>query len=335
MLIGSFFATVILTGWVRNYALAKKIMDIPNERSSHSQPTPRGGGVAIVSATLLTVGLMWLDGMAGGIKIGAYAVGGFLVAAVGYMDDNLNVSALWRLIVHFAAALLVVGAVGKLPPFSIMGFVIGPSGLISILASVFIVWILNLYNFMDGIDGIAAVEAVTVAGAAALLLRHAGAIEFAMLAAVLATVSLGFVVWNWPPAKIFMGDVGSGFLGFCFGTLVVMTCSASVLSPWTWLILLGVFLVDSTVTLIRRMFRLEKFYEAHRSHAYQYASRVFGGHLPITMAVGLINLLWLFPIAFLVVSRRLDGLLGLIIAYTPLLALTLYFRAGARESQNP
>jgi len=143
----------------------------------------------------------------------------------------------------------------------------------------------------------------------------------------------GFLFWNFPPARIFMGDAGSGFLGI---TLGVMSLQAAWVAPqllWSWLILLGVFIVDATFTLLRRLLRGDKVYEAHRSHAYQYASRRFGRHLPVTLAVAALNLFWLLPIALWVGWSGLDGLVGLAIAYAPLIGLALKYKAGELESR--
>lgn len=309
-------------------------MDIPNERSSHSVPTPRGGGIAIVMVMSLLIGILLIWGFEYRSILVAYLAGGLIVAIVGFLDDRKHVAARVRLLVHFAAAAVILVAVGRLPSLSVLGSQLDLGIVNSLLAAVFIVWLLNLYNFMDGIDGIASAEAVTVAGGAAVLLWLGAATDFAKLAATLAAVNLGFLVWNWPPAKIFMGDVGSGFVGFCFGAMAMITCAKGALSIWVWLILLGAFLVDSTVTLLRRVVRRDLFYEAHRSHAYQYASRKVGSHLRVTVAVCTINLLWLLPMAFLVTAHRLNGLVGVLVAYLPLLALALHFNAGAKELQE-
>jgi len=149
--------------------------------------------------------------------------------------------------------------------------------------------------------------------------------------AVAAAVT-GFLFWNFPPAKIFMGDAGSGFLGIVLG---VMSLHAAWVAPqlfWSWVILLGVFVVDATVTLLRRLLRGDKVYEAHRSHAYQFASRRFGSHLPVTLAVAAIDLVWLLPIALWVGVGGLDGVLGVALAYVPLVMLAMKFRAGELEA---
>ena len=130
---------------------------------------------------------------------------------------------------------------------------------------------------------------------------------------------------------MFMGDAGSGFLGIVLGVMSIQAAWVSSPLLWAWLILLGVFIVDATFTLIRRLVRGEKVYQAHRSHAYQYASRRFGSHRPVMLGVAAVNLFWLLPIALCVVWLGLDGAFGLIIAYAPLVALAVRFHAGARE----
>jgi Fuc2NAc and GlcNAc transferase len=144
----------------------------------------------------------------------------------------------------------------------------------------------------------------------------------------------GFLCWNFPPARIFMGDAGSGFLGLMLGLLSIQAGWVSPGFFWAWLILLGVFVVDATLTLLRRLVRRQKPYEAHRSHAYQYAARKYGAHRPVTLAVGAINLLWLLPLSMLVGLGYVDGVIGLLIAYLPLLWLAFRFKAGADEAQE-
>ncbi|ERO64639.1 hypothetical protein P308_22955 [Pseudomonas piscis] len=148
---------------------------------------------------------------------------------------------------------------------------------------------------------------------------------------LLAMAVLGFLYWNFPPARIFMGDAGSGFLGLVLGVLSIQAAWTSSKFFWVWLILLGVFIVDATFTLMRRLLRGDKVYEAHRSHAYQFASRRYGRHLPVTLAVLAINVLWLFPIAICVGLLGLDGMIGAVLAYVPLFVLAVRFHAGELE----
>lgn len=320
-----------LTAGLRRYALARSMLDVPNDRSSHTVPTPRGGGVSIVVTFLSGLVAMWSAGLIdSGFFLGAVGAGG-LVAVIGFMDDHGHIAARWRLLGHFAAAAWVLWWTGGLAPVEVFGIAFDPGWVGNVFALFYLVWMLNLYNFMDGIDGLASVEAISVCGSACLLHWINGHEGFVWTPLLLAMSVLGFLVWNFPPAKIFMGDAGSGFLGIILGALGLQAASVSADMLWAWLILLGVFVVDATFTLLRRLLRGEKVYEAHRSHAYQYASRVYGRHLPVTVAVALINVLWLLPVAIAVVVAALDGAVGLIIAYVPLLVLAVKFHAGESE----
>ncbi|MBM3106671.1 glycosyltransferase family 4 protein [Pseudomonas sp. V1] len=324
-------AALGLTWLLRRYALARSIMDIPNARSSHSVPTPRGGGVAIVVAFL--VALIWMGG--GGIIepsiTWALLGAGASIAVLGFLDDHGHIAARWRLLGHFGASLWALLWLGGLPPLIVFGAELDLGWLGHLLALFYLVWLLNLYNFMDGIDGIASVEAITTCLGACLLYVLAGIPGLVPVSLVLAAAVAGFLFWNFPPARIFMGDAGSGFLGIALGVLSLQAAWASSNLFCAWLILLGVFIVDATVTLLRRLMRGDKVYEAHRSHGYQFASRQYGRHLPVTLAVLCINLIWLLPIAALVAMDLLDGGIGILVAWFPLVMLALRFHAGQLE----
>jgi Fuc2NAc and GlcNAc transferase len=151
---------------------------------------------------------------------------------------------------------------------------------------------------------------------------------------VLAAATLGFLVWNWPPAKIFMGDAGSGFLGLTLGGLSLQAAWAAPTLLWSWVILLGIFVVDATLTLVRRGIRGEPVYHAHRSHAYQHAAQRWDSHTPVTVAVAAINVFWLLPCAVLVARGSLDGAIGIVVAYAPLIAAAMWLRAGVPDACN-
>ncbi|MNJ32964.1 putative undecaprenyl-phosphate N-acetylglucosaminyl 1-phosphate transferase [compost metagenome] len=197
----------------------------------------------------------------------------------------------------------------------------------------YLVWLLNLYNFMDGIDGLASVEALCVCLGGALLYLLVGQPMYIWGPVTLACATLGFLFWNFPPARIFMGDAGSGFLGIALGILSLQAAWVNSSLLFAWLILLGVFIVDATVTLFRRLLRGDKVYEAHRSHAYQFASRQYGRHLPVTLAILVINAVWLMPLAVAVSVEALAGWFGLVVAYLPLVYLAFKFRAGQEEGR--
>ncbi|WP_191632400.1 MraY family glycosyltransferase [Pseudomonas fluorescens] len=324
-------ASLVMTWLLRRYAIASSLMDMPNVRSSHSVPTPRGGGVAIVLSFLIAIPLLAFWGALHWAGAWAILGSGLLVATVGFLDDHGHIAARWRLLAHFSAAAWALAWMGGMPPIQVAGEVFDLSWVGHILAGIYLVWMLNLYNFMDGIDGIASVEAVCACLGACLVYWLTGQQELMIAPLLLVMAVIGFLYWNFPPARIFMGDAGSGFLGLI---LAILSLQAAWIDPgflWVWLILLGVFIVDATFTLGRRLLRGDKVYEAHRSHAYQFASRVYGRHLPVTLTVVAINVFWLIPVAVCVAWWQMDGVLGLIVAYVPLIALAIKFHAGELE----
>lgn len=331
LILGALVATLLLTGGFRRYAIARSLIDIPNDRSSHEVPTPRGGGLALVIVVLAALALLLWSGAMAPSVFAALAGAGLVVAVVGFLDDHAHVAARWRLLGHFLAAGWGLYWLGGLPEIVLwqQPVDLGLAG--HLIAAVFLVWLLNLYNFMDGVNGIAGIELVTVALGGLVLAGVTGVWEAGLLLAVLIAGGLGFLVWNFPHARIFMGDACSGFLGLVLGLIAVWQ---GLLQPelfLAWVILLGTFLVDATLTLVRRILRGDAFYEAHRSHAYQFASRHYASHTPVSLATGLINLAWLTPMAVLAVLSSLPALVVLVVAWVPLVVLAAWFRAGAAE----
>jgi Fuc2NAc and GlcNAc transferase len=319
-----------MTGLVRQYAL-KHSMDVPNERSSHSVPTPRGGGVAIVLTFLLGAAAFYSTGRLSITFLAGCCAAGALIAAIGFLDDHSHIPARWRLLGHFGAAIWALAWLGGMPPIEVFGLTVSLGWAGHVFAVLYLVWLLNLYNFMDGIDGIASVEAISVCLGACLLYLLSGQSSLVIAPLLLAAVVVGFLIWNFPQAKIFMGDAGSGFLGIVLG---ILSLEGAVHGPkffWAWLILLGVFIVDATFTLLRRLIRGDRVYEAHRSHGYQYASRKFDSHRTVTLAVAVINLAWLVPLAVCVVMNWLPGVAGLALAYGPLVLVAIKHHAGESE----
>ncbi len=315
----------VLTLGLRRYALAKSLMDIPNERSSHSVPTPRGGGVAIVVAFLLALPVLTgLNLLSTEALYGVFG-SGLLVAIIGFADDHGHIAARWRLLGHFIAAAWALFWLKGLPPIELFGITVDLGWFGNILALVYLVWMLNLYNFMDGIDGLASAEAISVCLGMCLVYWFSGNLELIWAPLILAAAVAGFLWWNFPPARIFMGDAGSGFLGIVLALLTIQAVWVAPQLFWSWLILLGVFIVDATWTLVQRLLRGAKIYQAHRSHAYQCASRRYSSHKVVTLSVVIINLFWLLPISLWVGGECLDGVAGLILAYMPLLWLARRF----------
>lgn len=327
----AFLSSLVLTGLMRRYALAKQLLDVPNARSSHQQATPRGGGLAmVVSFGLLLLAQSVLGDWDRRLAI-AVLPAALMVAGVGFRDDHSHVSVRGRILVHGVAAAWAIYWLGggleiALPHGTLA---IGWSGQLLVLLAM--VWFLNLFNFMDGIDGIAAGEAVFLAFAGAWLAALSGLQDLVYALLVLGAVALGFLVWNWHPAKIFMGDVGSGFLGAVLGMLAYAAVAADGVLFWPWVVLVAAFVSDASITLARRFLRGERWYEAHRSHAYQRAARRWG-HLRVTSVVLLIDTGWLLPMALLAALLPAAGVLIALAAYAPLVLLAYRLGAGVSES---
>jgi Fuc2NAc and GlcNAc transferase len=333
VVVAAFLASTAITAFLARFARRANLLDIPNSRSSHSTPTPRGGGLAIVVVSMLAVILLGATSVLDRALCAAFVGGGTLVATIGVWDDRFGAPPALRLCIHFVAAGWVVFCLGGMPPFD-CGFGLGSWGFVGdCFAVVGLVWMINLTNFMDGIDGIAAAEGTFVAGTGALLLMLNGCLGLALASAVLAAATAGFLVLNWPPARIFLGDVGSGYLGFALGTLMLAHTWQRPSALWTWLILLSLFTADATITLTIRAIRRVRIYEAHRSHAYQHAARRWG-HKAVTGAVIAINLVWLVPLAVLSDNYPHSAPLVYACAFGLLAAVAVVLRAG-REGTGP
>jgi len=311
-----------MTGVARRFALSCGLVDVPNARSSHKRTTARGGGLAVVLTTTVCLVALYTAGVISGDFLLAVAVGGGAVALIGFLDDRCSIRPGIRITVHTAAALWAVNRLGGLPPlqFGDQLIQLGWGGYA--LGALGIVWLVNLFNFMDGIDGIAATEAIFIATAGALLGSGGpGARDVTAASWVFALASLGFLFWNWPPAKIFLGDVGSGYLGYVIAVLALAATRSDPAALWAWLILGGVFFVDATMTLLWRLLRRERIYEAHRSHLYQSLARRWGSHAKVTLAALAVNVLWLFPCAVFAMRRPELAAATVVFALAPLALL--------------
>lgn len=272
-----FPAALILTYFgialFRQWSLKKGVLDVPNERSSHSAPTPRGGGVVIVAVVLcfyVCVSFFYPSTFSWG-----YLCGAIIVALVSWLDDRYSVSFLWRFLTHALAAILLIIDKGFWSDIHVPGlsFAFGFGIFGSIITFLWIVWLINAYNFMDGIDGIAGVQAV-IAGLAWLIVGNlSGNNGIYFFGGIILCSSVGFLIHNWHPARIFMGDVGSAFLGYTFAAIPLLarpdSGRAVDLLPVAAVLFVWFFLFDSIITITRRALRREKLWVAHREHLYQ------------------------------------------------------------------
>jgi Fuc2NAc and GlcNAc transferase len=308
--------SAFLCGVYLRIARVWRFLDAPNERSSHSLPTPHGGGAALilafVSGLLLAAKLYgaWDDSFV------ALALAAVVLMMLGIVDDLYGLSVWPRLIMYavlclWLSACLLHGVAAGNPLLS---------GALVLVATFVLLWSLNLYNFMDGIDGIAAIQAVLACCAAALLSWFTGHEEsYPRYCLMLAAAHGGFLVWNFPPARLFMGDAGSVPTGFLLGALALLGAAQGQLNPLVWLILLAAFITDASWTLVWRMASGQAFTQAHRQHAYQRLSRHWDSHLRVDILLILIVMLWLFPLAAALQLWPQHSLFLVLLAYLPLL----------------
>ena len=298
------------------------ILAVPNARSSHTIPTPSGGG--LVMAASFWLGLLVLFGMnrLDPELFIALLVGSLMLVTVGIVDDIFEVKRRWRLLCQAGAACWALYWLAGVTLWAWPGF----WWVQQLLVAIALVWLINLYNFMDGIDGLAASEAIYVTLASLVLIK--GHTEVALVLPLLAAVCAGFLLLNWPPARIFMGDSGSYLLGYVIGVCGLAIVKEQLLTGWALLILLAVFLIDATYTLLRRIINRAHWYEPHRSHAYQKAACRFGGHAIVTVGVLILNLAWLLPWAWLAGQAPEWGAGIALLAMLPLVLLAHRLGAG-------
>jgi Fuc2NAc and GlcNAc transferase len=258
-----FILSVILTYLIRIYALKYRILDIPNERSSHTDPTARGGGLAIVICWYIGLTCLFFNHSIDKTLYFAL-IPGILLACVSLIDDLIHIKPALRLltqIISVSLSLIILKGIG---PIDISIIEIKPSLILNIVTIIGAVWFINLYNFLDGIDGYASIEAIMVS-----IVMYAFTMNAVNLILVAAT--LGFLIWNWPKAKIFMGDIGSTQLGFVLVILGIQFNNELEFSIVQWIMLTSLFWFDATLTLFRRWRNKEKLTVAHKKHAYQRA----------------------------------------------------------------
>jgi Fuc2NAc and GlcNAc transferase len=259
---------------------------------------------------------------------------GSLVAVIGFWDDRRSLSPAVRLAGQLLAACLLVYFLG-LPRRIDLGLLrIDSAYLAAFLVVIGVVWLINLANFMDGIDGLAGAECVFVMATRSALLYWCGDRGATYIGFAVAAAALGFLFLNWSPARIFMGDVGSGYIGLLYAALMLSDTIANPSGLWVWLILLAAFLVDSTVTLIRRLKAGQRVWQAHRTHAYQNAALRWG-HARTTVAFILVDIFWLAPLAFCAAKWHNLGSSLFVVATAPLVAIVWRLGAGVQKTAAP
>ena len=330
LLLSIFVLTLTLTIVLEKCASRLTLIDSPIARSAHAFPTPSGGGLVIATLFFCVAYLLNLNEYITS-DIFYALLSTAPVAGLGLFDDLSHAGLRLRLPIQFFAACWAIYYLGGVPSIDFSFLRLSNFWILTFLGIVALVWILNLYNFMDGLDAIAAAEALFVSLATSLFAIYVGDNTLAILSASLFAGCAGFLVWNWPPAKLFMGDVGSSFIGFLLGVFALLSMHNKTMTVWTWFILLGVFVVDSTVTLLVRFMAGEKWYEGHSCHAYQNAARKWGSHERVVVSILLLNLIWLAPLSCLSFLYPEIGFYICMVALAPLVYLCKKLKAGTHD----
>jgi UDP-N-acetylmuramyl pentapeptide phosphotransferase/UDP-N-acetylglucosamine-1-phosphate transferase len=300
------FLSFVLTFYIRQYAVRKKMMVIPNNRSLHDIPTPKGGGLAIVLSWYIGITVLFFLGVVE--KTLFYALlCGVLLAAVSLIDDIKGLRPAIRLIIHFMTALAAFYFLNGLRPLVLPEIHFNYNYIVYPLTIIGMVWFINLFNFMDGVDGFASVEAMAISSV--LFIMSWNLVNILLISSV-----LGFLYWNWPKARIFMGDVGSTQLGFILVVIGIYYHNTFEFSILNWIMLSSPFWFDATLTLLRRWRNHEKLSEAHRKHVYQRLVQSGYSHEQVNIFLLCLNL----AIILLVILYREFKILQI-----PIFALTM------------
>ena len=306
-----FLISFFLTYFIKNYMIKKSLVASVNERSSHTTPTPHGGGIALSVTWFIGLGYLYFMGQIETNLFFALLIGA-IISIVSFFDDIYELSPKIRLIAQAIVAIGGLYFLGGFETFTFVIFDIQNAIFTNIFAFFMIIWFINLYNFLDGINGYAGSEAVFLALSGFVLF---GGNHFL----VLAVAVLGFLYWNWNKAKIFMGDVGSTLLGYNIAIFTIYYANEEATNFWIWIILFGLFWFDATLTLVRRKLNKEKLSQAHKKHAYQRLTQAGWSHYKVTnYSIG-INLI-LFGIVYFVSNIFIAFVFALI-----LLILTMKF----------
>lgn len=302
-----FLISFSLTYFIKNYAIKKSLLATVNERSSHTTPTPHGGGIAIVITWFIGLTYLYFTNQIDHTLFSSLTVGVF-ISIVSFFDDIYELSAKLRILVQSFVALVGLYMVGGLDSITFGFFSVESQIVTNIFAFLLIVWYINLTNFIDGINGYVGAEFIFLSIAGLLIFGEAHFI-------ILAVTVLGFLYWNWNKAKIFMGDVGSTLLGYNIAIFTIYYGNQEATNLWIWIVLFGVFWFDATLTLIRRKFNGEKLSQAHKKHAYQRLTQSGWSHYKVTNYSIIINLI-LFLLVYFISNIFVVFLITIMLLYS-------------------
>lgn len=337
IVIAVFAFTALSTQRLARVGDRRWLLDHPNERSLHERPTTRSGGIAIASGVLLG-GIAVAVLVAGSNRMIWLGIGALIIFAISFRDDLAHVHPAIRISVHLAVALMLVYAGFAIDGIDLPGMR-WPLGrwIAAVVTCLYVAWLVNLYNFMDGMDGFAAGMAVFGFGTFALLGAAGGEVAFAALSAVIAAAAGGYLLFNFPPARIFMGDAGSSLLGFMAAGLSLWASMDGIFPLWIAVLVFSPFIVDATFTLARRLLRRERVWEAHKSHCYQRLVQLGWGHRKTVLWE---YLLMLLCSASAIAGSRMNSfaqwwlLVVWIVAYVILIALVYRLESRSRPHET-
>ncbi len=297
----AFLVTVGVTPLLARWLRSRNILDWPGERRSHSQPTPRGGGLAILLGFSIALVATAVPVVAA-LPLVLFAV---VLGALGWLEDRRELPVRSRLLVMALCAGALVVYFGPITQVRIIDLVVPWTALWTALGIVAVVWLINLHNFMDGSDGLAAMQGAWASGILGWLLYQDGVTAPGLAGLALAGACLGFLVWNRPPARLFMGDVGSLLIGGVIGLLAYAGAADGAVSIWLSLMVCSLFVVDATATLLRRVRSGGQWYTPHREHAYQRLIQAGWSHARVLGLYAFINVVLVLPLVVLVPRRPL------------------------------
>jgi UDP-N-acetylmuramyl pentapeptide phosphotransferase/UDP-N-acetylglucosamine-1-phosphate transferase len=329
--IAAFLVSAIVSGLLRRYRGHFALLDIPNERSLHSRATPRAGGLAILAGFVvgITVAGVW-SASPGAVWSAAVLA---IIAAISFSDDLWRLPAWLRFAVHLAASLLMVYGAGYLPAalHLLPGLIwMSPAWAIAVFCVLFTTWLVNLYNFMDGMDGLAGGMAVIGFATLALLGWLGAAPLYASAALMVAAAAGGFLPFNFPPARLFMGDVGSGSLGLLVALFLLWAERAGLFPLWLGALVFSPFIVDATWTVIRRALQGKRPWQAHREHFYQRLVQTGWSHRRATLW-GYALMLKCSLVAVLASCFTAIGVQGLLLGWMLAVYLAIIAYVNVRE----
>jgi Fuc2NAc and GlcNAc transferase len=296
-----------------------------NYRSLHQKVIPRGAGLAMAFTALLGYLFLYFDHVLKTPQMMVYVIGGVVVVAMGAADDRLDISARYRMPFQVLTAGWVCYWLGGLAPID-LGFAVvnlGMFGHVALLVA--LVWFYNLFNFIDGIDGMASSATIFICAAMGAVLFFQGEPTLSMILVLLGVSSAGFLAFNWPPARMFLGESGSSFMGCIISAVFVESLWHNSSSLWSWLIVGGFYFADTTLTTGVRLLKVPGWYRPHRSHAYQNLARTWNSHRRVLLLVIGINFLWLLPLLLLSLHFASWAMGLTVLAYVPLAIFCLKY----------